>query len=849
MDENRMLDAVDQQKILAYAETIGPNVTYAPPTPKPLDLPPVHVDSSDAQALVKASRVCMAREFKHENFRDGQEEALHALLHGNDTLAILPTGGGKSLLYQLPSLVLPHVTVVVSPLISLMKDQVDHFVREGAAVALHSALDHLDTKAALNQIRSRSKKLKLLFVSPERFTNERFLTLIKSIPISLFAVDEAHCISEWGHAFRPDYLRLPSIIQELRRGNAQDMRMLLLTATCSKDVEADLRLKFSLDRVIRTAFHRPNLHISIKHPNDQIEVQDSIAHRIPRDTGLDREDDEDLDMADMDEEFTTQHSLGPQRREAKLAGILATAGATPAIVYTTRQKSTVALASTLASALGGRCSVRPYHAGLSAEVRQEVQESFANGTLDVVVATIAFGMGINKANVRTVIHFNMPRSLEGYVQEIGRAGRDGKDSNCVTLFSPKDVRILKNYVYGEEPAEADVRLLVENIFGEKSVPEVTRDGEVIVQLNLFKLSRDLDMPQSLLARLLAYLGELKWKILREKTPMYMQYQWEVLADIPENAEGIDKDALNFIKSHAVRKRKLTHLNVDQPGMSILDRNVGERVNRILTEWSSAGYIRGLKVSQLRHRYQVVKPDNTKLPEDDILVESLLTFARDFVRREIIRVEETGWLLSQGFPQRRIQAFLAEKFGLGAEVELNESVQDILNADHKLSFPSNVPSDLVFYMGDRLPAGLLEEGGTRLAAKFLVGMSSPKIMALRLTNHKLFGELDECDFQELKTEMDNIKNQIEKSGSTDVDTDTGMPRQRTAADFIAADQRRRRAYRRSKPAEVEDMNEEEWNELKAQREKLLAAEDNPEGIMNADSGDEPSSDDDDLKKLF
>jgi len=769
IDEDRALNEEDYKAIRAYGESIMSNLGEGAEDrePEPEPVKGKKVDAKVASGLLDMAKNSLKEEFKHGKFRDGQEKSLSDLFRGDDVLSILPTGGGKSLLYQLPSLILPHITIVVSPLISLMKDQVDHFVRPGAAVALHSSLDNFETRNVLNMIKTQDPKLKLLFVSPERFTNERFLALIKGIPISMFAVDEAHCISEWGHAFRPDYLKLPSIINDLRRDSAPDMRVLLLTATCSSDVEADLRRKFHLDSVVRTRFHRPNLKLRIIYPGESLEVEKEIRERMPS-----AEDEGQRGFGDMDAGPNDFNMDGaPQSRAQKMAAILSKKGSIPCIIYTTRQKSTMALAQALGTGLGGNYDVRPYHAGLSSDMRQEVQDAFAGGKVDAVVATIAFGMGINKANVRTVIHYNMPRSLEGYVQEIGRAGRDGGDSQCVTLFSEKDVQILKNYVYGEEPVREDIRNFIAHVFGDKSVCELGNDGTLVIQLNLYQLSRDLDMPQSLLARLLAYLGELKWKLLREKTPMFMQYQWEPVVEVPESAEGIDRGAFAFISKNAVRKRKLTHLNVEIPNMAAEDRALTERVNRMLNEWVSVGYIQNLKVSQLRHRYEVDK--SRRLPSDDELVESLVQFGQSFVNREVKRVDETGWLLSQNFEPDIVQAFLAERFGLGAQTEMGMDITEILRMNHTLSLSMGVPPDLEAVV-TRLPSQILENGGARLAAKFLVGMSSPKILALRLSNHELFGYFDQVDFPILREELEVLLNP-ERGSSADesVNTEKGL----------------------------------------------------------------------------
>jgi ATP-dependent DNA helicase RecQ len=331
--------------------------------------------------------------FGHLQFRPGQQRIVDAVLGGDDVLAVMPTGSGKSLCYQLPAVVLPGVTIVVSPLISLMKDQVDELNRRGvAAGALHSMLDSASKRDVIDA--ARRGALRLLYVAPERFASNTFAQLLVDIAVARFVVDEAHCVSQWGHDFRPDYRRLAAGARLCRRADRGQGRppIAAFTATATAEVRDDIAALLALDRpqLLVGGFDRPNIHLRIQRANE----------------------------ADKDLLLPT---LVRGRR---------------ALVYAATRKTAEAAAAQLNSS---DVKAAAYHAGLKPDERTRVQEGFANGSLPVVCATNAFGMGIDRPDVDAVVHYAIPGSIEAYYQEIGRAGRDGRAATATLLWDYADV--------------------------------------------------------------------------------------------------------------------------------------------------------------------------------------------------------------------------------------------------------------------------------------------------------------------------------------------------------------------------------------------------------------------------
>ena len=357
----------------------------------------------------------LKKHFGFDSFKGNQEQIIENLINEKDTFVLMPTGGGKSLCYQLPSLIMEGTAIVISPLIALMKNQVDamrNFSDEdGVAHFLNSSLN----KQAIDMVKSdvSSGKTKLLYVAPESLTKEENIDFLKTIKISFYAVDEAHCISEWGHDFRPEYRRIRPIINEIG-----PRPLIALTATATPKVQHDIQKNLGMTKaaVFKSSFNRPNLYYEVRPKTKDVD-KDLIRYI--------------------------------KSQEGKSG-----------IVYCLSRKKVEELAETL---VVNDINALPYHAGMDSATRSANQDAFLLEKCDVIVATIAFGMGIDKPDVRYVIHYDIPKSLEGYYQETGRAGRDGGEGQCITFYTNKDLQKLEKFMQGKPVAEQEIgkQLLLE----------------------------------------------------------------------------------------------------------------------------------------------------------------------------------------------------------------------------------------------------------------------------------------------------------------------------------------------------------------------------------------------------
>ncbi len=615
--------------------------------------------------------------FGFEDFRPGQRQVCETLLAGRSALAIFPTGAGKSLCYQLPALLLDGLTLVVSPLIALMKDQVD-FLRgkQIAAARLDSSLDAAQAAEILDEL--GSGRLKILYVAPERFLNERFLERLGRTPIALLAIDEAHCISQWGHNFRPDYLKLAEHARRVGAG-----RVLALTATATPRVAGDIAAVFEIapaDRVL-TGFYRKNLEL----------------------------------------DFVPVTSGG---RDAALLGAPFQG---PTIVYVTLQRTAERVAQLLERA---GVDARAYHAGLESDARAEIQDWFMAGERRVVVATIAFGMGIDKANIRAVYHYNLPKGLESYTQEIGRAGRDGAPALCRMFACRDDVPTLANFAHGDTPTRSAVAAVLAALLG----------GAGELEVSYRALSDAHDIRELVVKTLVTYL-ELDGYV-RQATPIYAEYRWKYLTPRDQILARFDAERARFLGAlfaTAETGRVWTRVDLGQAAATLGEPR--ERLVRALDYLEEKGDLE-LGATGVRQRLRVVRR-----PESlDALTDELVVRFEDLERREVARLGDVlGFVEGDGCHWARLSAWFGEELPApcghctvcrtGARVTLPPR-------GPAPAFPSRPEVDAV----RRAHGGALAE--PRAVARFLCGLGSPRLSRAKLSKHPLFGAMADADFGEV-----------------------------------------------------------------------------------------------------
>ena len=630
----------------------------------------------------------LKRHFGFDEFRAGQPAIIERLAAGRSALAVFPTGGGKSLCYQLPALTFDGVTLVVSPLIALMKDQVDQLARRGiAAVRLDSTLSLDEYRRAMQSV--RSGETKLLYVAPERFFNERFRAALQGLKISLFAIDEAHCISQWGHHFRPDYLKLASLARQLRVE-----RVLALTATATPPVVQDICAAFDIasEDAICTPFFRPNLYLR--------------SHILTADQQLDQ----------------LRHKL-----QHYPAG--------PTIVYVSLQKTAEQIAEQCVAA---GLPAKPYHAGLPAERRAEIQDWFMADSRAIVVATIAFGMGIDKADIRYVYHYQPPKSLENYAQEIGRAGRDGKVSHCELLLVPEDRVTLENFVYGDTPTAAAVASFVNEM--KQQPPEF--------YVSHIKLSHRCDIKILVVRTLLTYL-ELDG-YLESLAPRYDEYSFKPLVTSLEILEGLQGEQQSFAKRLlACAKKRATWFGIDLPATMEKLKCDRQRIIKALESFSEQGWIE-LKVTGLVHGYRKLR----SWEESDDLIVKFVKQIEDRESLEISRIDQVFALASTSYCQA---ATLSEHFGQTLEKPcgnctacLEEGPREIL-ALEGFSLESLDVFPVLRELAGEYPELF---ASSRVVARFLCGLTSPALTKNKLSRHAQFGICRHIPFGEVMRQVES-----------------------------------------------------------------------------------------------
>lgn len=622
--------------------------------------------------------------FGFASFRKGQREVISKILTHRSAAAIFPTGAGKSLCYQLPAVLLPHMTLVVSPLLALMKDQIDFLLGHHIPAArLDSSLARDDYDHILK--RAKNDELKILMISVERFKNERFRLHLKNMQISLLVVDEAHCISEWGHNFRPEYLKLPFYQQDFAI-----KQVLLLTATATEDVIKDMCSKFDISRedVTITGFYRPNLFLQITPVAESLK-QAHLVNRI--------------------QEHPKSSTL----------------------VYVTLQKTAEQVAAFLSS---NNIKASPYHAGMDNEKRELVQNDFLNGKIACVVATIAFGMGIDKNDIRRVIHYDLPKSTENYGQEIGRAGRDGQSAFCEVLANRDKISVLENFIYADTPEKPAIVNLLRKI---------KHHNSQTWEVKLHALSSEVDIRLLPLKTLLVYLDMAG--IIQPKSVRFDEYVFKYLVDPPNIVEKFSGERNDFVQAilrSCLTKKLWTYLDM-QKLLDSYDRTDRQRVINALEYFSEKGWI-DLQSRKVIEVFEILTHDF----DIDAVGDKVYALFKNKETHEIERIHSlVTFFESKACLSKNLAGYFGETIEKTAcgHCSFCKTGQTLIQQTNQL--PPLDSFNLSELTDDFIPV-IGEHYSPSNVTKFLCGISSPMLIRHKVKGLAHFGILENYPFIEV-----------------------------------------------------------------------------------------------------
>ena len=626
----------------------------------------------------------LQKHFGFNSFLKGQEEVIRKVLDHQSAAAIFPTGAGKSLCYQLPAMLLPGMTLVVSPLLSLMKDQLDFLQANNIPAArLDSTLAKNEYNAILES--AKNGELKILMIAVERFKNERFRSHLQKMNVSLLVVDEAHCISEWGHNFRPEYLKLPAYQKEFGINQT-----LLLTATATTQVRDDMCAKFNIpkDNVFVTGFYRDNLFLQIT-PTDNSEKKNRLLQRIQQ---------------------------TPQD---------------PTIVYVTLQKTAEDVAAFLCA---NNINAHPYHAGMENENREQIQNKFMDGTLACIVATIAFGMGIDKKDIRRIIHYDLPKSIENYSQEIGRSGRDGKPALCEVLANRDSIHILENFIYGDTPEKPSIFQLLRTIKENKGF---------VWEIKTTTLANELNIRILPLKTLLVYLA--MEEIIRPKFTYFAEYSFKYQtkpADIINSFEGERKQFVAAILNHCQTKKIWTAVDIQ----AILDSydTDRQRILAALEYFEDKGWI-DLQSRQAVEVYDIL----TQAFNIDDMAEKMDALFKKKERLEIQRIHNmVGFFESDACISKQLAGYFGEHLAKErcGHCSFCKSGKAVLQTTTELKPLSQLEFKTITA---EFTQAVGEQFSEVNLTKFLCGIYTPVFTKLKIKQLPYFGILESYPFLEVK----------------------------------------------------------------------------------------------------
>ncbi|KAH0440675.1 RecQ family ATP-dependent DNA helicase [Colletotrichum camelliae] len=753
MDDDFGVDSADEAD-LAVADGVPPSSKRAPDDgDDAIEGPASKKHRSGSQTSELAQKVLRER-FGLNAFRLEQEAAISRIIGGESAVVVFPTGGGKSLCYQVPAVAIKEldrqtnsrcleesgVTVVISPLIALMKDQVDALRRRGISAAV---LDSTQTRETFVDIHQKLScgKLDLLYCAPERLNNEGFLASLQAIRggIRLLAIDEAHCISEWGHSFRPDYLKIARFAKE-----ANVERVVCLTATATAAVAKDIRDTFNIppEGLFVTSMYRSNLNLhvqAINEKDDQVEICTTFLKKHPG----------------------------------------------PSIIYVTTHAGTESLSKSL---VAKGFKAKPYHAGLDKDVRSDIQDKFLRSTDMIIVGTIAFGMGIDKENVRTIIHFDLPSSIEAYSQQIGRAGRDGKPSTCMLYLSDKDFFLRNVLVHGERPSRLALRALFEEICDEEhcrlspgetfSVGITMQSKRVDIKvwaIVLEKATVTNGQQETQLSIIYAYL-ELKFGLLRAGTPQYSEYKYQVL----QRQEYTDDDtpAAKAIRRGSRTAKIWTFIEVDD----VADGKHLYRgdITRKLDHWAESGVIK-LQKSGVQNVFRLKRALPKSQAEIDAMIDNIDQEITKKEKQDLQRVQDLVNLLTgTKCITRALAAYFADTTYASVEecghCTWCETHQQVVLPEFK---PKPLDNDLMKKIvsvckglcndeaqkakSSKTPSATKQalanstaKNDPRFMACVAFGIKTPRISSMQLwKNETVFEKMSDCNFDELVSAFEKM----------------------------------------------------------------------------------------------
>ncbi len=626
----------------------------------------------------------LQRLFGFTAFQPGQLEVIQRVLNRQSAGAIFPTGAGKSMCYQLPAMLLPEMTLVVSPLLSLMKDQIDFLAAHNIPAArIDSTLPPEEYTRVLEQ--AKRGEIKILMIAVERFKNERFRHHLERMKIGVMVIDEAHCISEWGHNFRPEYLKLPAYLIEFKIP-----QVLLLTATATEQVRADMCQKFNMrpENITVTGFYRQNLFLQVT-PTAESEKNTRLLQR--------------LKAAPND----------------------------PTIVYVTLQKTAEQVAKFLQN---NRINAAPYHAGMKDDEREQIQNRFMAGRLDCVAATIAFGMGIDKRDLRRVIHYDLPKSIENYSQEIGRSGRDGKPSFCEVLANRDNLTILENFIYGDTPEKTAIYNLLY---------QIKQNEGLLWKLKLTALSNDLNIRQLPLKTLLVYLD--MEGIIRPKYSYFEEYSFQYLTEPSQIISQFQNERRQFVYaliSHCQTKKTWTY--VDMTAMLHDYQTDRARVVAALEYFEEKGWIK-LQAKQTVETYDIL----TQTFDPVKMSEKMYSLFANKETHEIQRIRNMlNFFESSSCLNKNLAAYFGEQLTQTSCGHCSVCQQGGVTMEKTISLPPLTNFDY-HTLTQEYSRAIKEHGSVVNLTKFLCGIHTPVFVKLKIKTLPHFGALEQYPFQEVK----------------------------------------------------------------------------------------------------